>query len=426
MDLLDWGLATVIIISSLVRIAWMMNLNKIALKEYSRSNSSVQAVHKIGRWEIFRQCIILFTGFLAGFLTFKLWKQTYFVIDGNLLNLLIIPLVIVFFYYISSIVIDVVIGWKTSKTIRKIDQTLGEAIVEIIPEHSVISMFFLLPVLSWIVASFIPFEGLLGWLLPDLQVNDTDIIVGILRYAIPPIVSFIIIGIMAPYILILTSKSTSVNDPEIEDVISEIMNSCGKKNLKVYKYPSKKQKDANAVVIDDSKGKILVSDYLIENLTKEEFKAVILHEIAHVENRHLKKMAKTKLLPTKFKYSAFLLGVGSLIAYPMFPQFSTVLDILGILGLIMMILVLIDGFLVSFVISFQTSRKHEKEADEYVIKSGIQPQVFISALQKIYYLSDAPKALGKLEEKFSTHPSLEKRITYILEFDEAMKKEKKA
>jgi len=65
---------------------------------------------------------------------------------------------------------------------------------------------------------------------------------------------------------------------------------------------------------------------------------------------------------------------------------------------------------------------HERHADEYVIKSGINPDVLISALTKLHNLNDEPKSLSKLEEKFSTHPSLENRIKYINEFAKSMVK----
>jgi len=74
------------------------------------------------------------------------------------------------------------------------------------------------------------------------------------------------------------------------------------------------------------------------------------------------------------------------------------------------------------IIRVAVSRKHEKEADEYVIKSGIEPQIYISALKKAYNLDDKPESLGNLEEKLSTHPSLENRIKYINEFAESMGK----
>jgi len=68
------------------------------------------------------------------------------------------------------------------------------------------------------------------------------------------------------------------------------------------------------------------------------------------------------------------------------------------------------------------SRTDEKEADEYVIKSGIKPRMYISALRKLYLLDDYPESLRTHEEKLSTHPSLENRIKYINEFAESMGK----
>ena len=60
------------------------------------------------------------------------------------------------------------------------------------------------------------------------------------------------------------------------------------------------------------------------------------------------------------------------------------------------------------------SRIQERQADKYVIKSGIDINTYISALRKIAMLNDAMTKTNKFDDKFQTHPSLEKRISWLL------------
>ncbi len=66
---------------------------------------------------------------------------------------------------------------------------------------------------------------------------------------------------------------------------------------------------------------------------------------------------------------------------------------------------------------FAISREHEREADEYVVKNGIEAEVLISALRKIAYLNDEPESSSETYEKLSTHPALVNRIKHITEIE---------
>ena len=61
----------------------------------------------------------------------------------------------------------------------------------------------------------------------------------------------------------------------------------------------------------------------------------------------------------------------------------------------------------------QYYRKQEKQADEFVLKIGVHPEVLISALLKLGRLNHMVPKLKKLDERFQTHPSMARRIEQI-------------
>ncbi|MEN4007405.1 MAG: M48 family metalloprotease [Methanobacterium sp.] len=414
MEILSWIILIVVITISLGRMVWVWNLNKIALNEYRRSNSAALALHKIERWNVLCQYIIIFTALLVLYLAFKLWEQTTLVINTldmlsqfpiyasvnmKVFVLISVPAIFMLLYIIISFITDVVISHNTYNIIRNINQTLAESVFETVKETliviSTVIVFLLFPLF---IGHFIPLEWLFDWLfmenmLPELQGLFKWVLTIALRFLIPFFALIKIMDIVFPEILKLSSKATRIKDREIETYVSEIMCNHGNKIMQVYEFPSKKQKYANAIVVDDSKGRILISDYLIEHFTREELRAVLLHEIGHIKMQHLKKMAKSSLLPPYLKYVGWALFIGLSVVIIILPEDSIVSIILTYVMIIMSIFLIIGSIMDSSIGIFKTSRKHEKEADEYVIERGTEPQVYISALQKLYSLNDAPTFL---------------------------------
>lgn len=55
----------------------------------------------------------------------------------------------------------------------------------------------------------------------------------------------------------------------------------------MYTWPGSKNKTANAVVSGFFKKRIFVTDYLMENLSRDEIEAIVAHEIGHIKKGHL-------------------------------------------------------------------------------------------------------------------------------------------
>ena len=81
--------------------------------------------------------------------------------------------------------------------------------------------------------------------------------------------------------------------------------------------------------------------------------------------------------------------------------------------LIGLAILLVPFFLYISLGLLQYYRKQEKQADEFALKIGVQPEVMITALLKLTKLNHMVPKLIKLDERFQTHPSLARRIRQI-------------
>lgn len=76
------------------------------------------------------------------------------------------------------------------------------------------------------------------------------------------------------------------------------------------------------------------------------------------------------------------------------------------------------GFLIVFILYFgyvyhYLTRTQERQADAYVLKLDIDPNVFITDLLKLAKLNHTKAKMNKLDEKFQTHPTTARRIRWI-------------
>jgi len=165
----------------------------------------------------------------------------------------------------------------------------------------------------------------------------------------------------------------------------------------------------NAYVLGIWSKKILISDYLFEHLSRNEFEAIITHEIGHLKKHHqLKQFLLISFVWLFFRDIASYFGI----------IFENMIGLHISTLVIQLVFVLISTLLLFPYIS----RIHERHADKYVVRSGISKEDLVSALQKLYNFNDIHSFIGCLNEKLSTHPSLENRIKYINEFAESMGK----
>ncbi len=137
---------------------------------------------------------------------------------------------------------------------------------------------------------------------------------------------------------------------------------------------------------------IFLTDYLLKNLSKREVDAVIGHEVAHLQKKHI----RTRLI-VLFVCIGAMLGAGIWLGSRVPERFPS--------GPVFYALMLLTIFLVS--------RRNEFAADAGAAKLTGDPEAMITGLAKLSRLNTMPMQWGQIEEKTLTHPSMLKRITRL-------------
>ncbi|MGQ9863398.1 MAG: zinc metalloprotease HtpX [Bacteroidia bacterium] len=170
---------------------------------------------------------------------------------------------------------------------------------------------------------------------------------------------------------------------------------------------------------------VAVTQGLLENMSRYEVRGVIAHELAHIKNRDTLIMTIAATLAGAITYLAQMFGWMVMFSGRDDREDSTH----GIGGLLMVILAPIAAMLIQLAIS----RAREYEADRSAAQYLGSPRPLASALQKLGYLSSRipmeeaspatahlfivnPLSGGWVQELFSTHPPLEKRIQKLLSY----------
>ena len=187
---------------------------------------------------------------------------------------------------------------------------------------------------------------------------------------------------ISPYVIEpLFNKFTPVEDEEMEGSIKDLMKKAGITVSRVFKMDaSKRSKHTNAYFSGIGKVKrIVLYDTLLQIMDKNEILSVLAHEAGHWKKKHILKMLvlvesmsfigiyisyriiKTGLLSRLFDIQAdtifanlILLGfIGGIVFFPLTPLFSYL------------------------------SRRHEKEADRFAMKTAGNPEAMATSLIKL-------------------------------------------
>ena len=154
-----------------------------------------------------------------------------------------------------------------------------------------------------------------------------------------------------------------------------------------------KKSIANALALPN--GNIIITDELIRiSENKEELKAIIFHELAHIQYHHgMQRIIEGSLLA---------IAVVSIVGDA---------NMLGDLGI---------GF-GSLLINSNYSRNHEQEADIFafnkMLKNNINPKYFISIMSKIDKNIDV-KSEDEASNYLSSHPNTKKRLDIAKKYEE--------
>jgi Zn-dependent protease with chaperone function len=152
-------------------------------------------------------------------------------------------------------------------------------------------------------------------------------------------------------------------------------------------------------------GTVGITRQLAENLTPNEMKAILAHEIAHHKLSHPDRRLLFALLEV-----AALVGLSALLRQ-LIPKGTPIVGLLVHSPL----LIFLGGPLITIFFLRKTSRRNEYEADQLAIELTGDPISFINGLYKTIELNHGIHEYNETDEKYSTHPSLKKRILKVME-----------
>jgi STE24 endopeptidase len=218
-----------------------------------------------------------------------------------------------------------------------------------------------------------------------------------------PLAIIILFQFVMPLFIGLSLKATPMEDSEMKDRLLEFVSKSGLKRVRIYSWPTKKSKTANALVTGFGIKRIFIADYLIDHFTEEEVMSVLAHEIGHIKRYHLWIRLGLMII-----FILLMFGLGSLFDW-LEGKGNTVPIWLGISTFI-----LFFGLYLVVALRF-FFRIQERQADEYVLQLGIDYRVYAHALLKLAKLNHLLTKMNKLDEKFQTHPSIARRVNWLIE-----------
>jgi STE24 endopeptidase len=191
----------------------------------------------------------------------------------------------------------------------------------------------------------------------------------------------------------LGQRAAQITDKSVLSSFSLLANKMGVSHVDLYSIDWRKFKIANAFQAGRSKFTVFVSNYLLENMSREEVNAVMAHELAHAKRRHVMKITGLFLLTS-------VIGIDLFVVAATLSQAS-----------IWPIILILSGFVMVFLgpqLVLRLQRKFEFEADEIAVRTLGQGRLLVTALQKLAELNLVPA-----DRKSGTHPSITKRIQRI-------------
>lgn len=179
-------------------------------------------------------------------------------------------------------------------------------------------------------------------------------------------------------------ETHAVTTGELRDRVFALAARAGVRVQQLYVLPARKARLANALA---ALGNVVVlTDYLIANLSRREVDAVVAHELAHLRRRH-----PLLLLVVMVALAWAFWGWGSWL-----PGWDVPLRAALAVALVLLL-----------------SRQLERSADRYAAALVGDPEALIAALAKLARLNLLPVSWGKLDEALLTHPSIQERARLL-------------
>ena len=217
--------------------------------------------------------------------------------------------------------------------------------------------------------------------------------------------------VFAPLLMQFLWKTETLTDTELKQKLQRLTERSGMKYRDIGVWQTGSLSIANAAVagIIPRNRKVFITDTLLHNFPDEQIETIVAHEIGHIRHKHL--LISTLLV------LCYLLS--SVIFYQLVMEplkeplagFPILLSIISILFFVLYFKVLYN-FL---------SRRFEHQADLYAVDLTNNQEAFTSALENLSGFSSLPKPIRFILELFETHPSLERRLSFLNRTDEGGK-----
>jgi Zn-dependent protease with chaperone function len=177
---------------------------------------------------------------------------------------------------------------------------------------------------------------------------------------------------------------------ELRDRIFALAQPAGVNLRQVYVLPMKRGRMANAFAMQN--GNVMLTDYLLQHLSKREVDAIMAHELAHLQYGHPKALSQVFIL--SIFLSVVVTALVSSIWLPWLPWLPL-------------------SILLALLVYYAYSRRFEHQADlQGVLLTG-DPGAMITGLVKLAQLNLMPLQWGKVDESMLTHPSMRRRVEAI-------------
>jgi len=225
---------------------------------------------------------------------------------------------------------------------------------------------------------------------------------------------FILMANLAPVLILpIFFKLAPLAHPSLEARLRRLAESAGTRVRGVYEWKlGEKTKKANAALIGlGNTRRILLADTLLEGFSDDEIEAVLAHELGHHVHADIWRGLAVQT-------SATFLGL-YLISLAL-TRWSQALGFRGPsdfadLPLVILVTLVVSLLLLPAVNGF--SRRMERAADAYAVRSIPEPSVFVSGLERLAALNLAERRPHPvIEFVFHSHPSIESRIEFIRGF----------
>lgn len=209
--------------------------------------------------------------------------------------------------------------------------------------------------------------------------------------------------VMAPLLMQFLWKTEPLTNTELKQKLQNLSERSGIKYRDIGVWQTGSLSIANAAVagIIPRNRKIFITDTLLHNFPDEQIETIVAHEIGHIRHKHL--LISTLLILGYLLSSViFYLLVMEPLKEPL-AGFPILLSIISILFFVFYFKILYN-FL---------SRRFEHQADLYAVNLTNNKEAFKSALENLSGFSSLPKLVRFILELFETHPSLERRLSFL-------------